>query len=59
MAWISFAECPGFLRFFFIVYLLNCFKLHNQYYHTYKENEINDDDATPQENDDQAENETE
>ena len=34
-------------------------KLHNHYYYTYKENEINDDDATPQENDDQAENETE
>ena len=34
-------------------------KLQNYYYYTYKENEINDDDATPHENDDQAENETE
>ena len=44
---------------FFYYYFPNCFKLHNQYYHTYKENEINDDEETPQENDDQAENETE
>ena len=44
----------------YIHYSPNCLKLHDQYYHTYKENETNDDDdATPQENDDQAENETE